>query len=253
MSAGTEPRAPAVSTAPSADRLLSARSEPHGTTSPAPPPDLRARQPKAIHSALTVLEEVARLGAGVTAQEISLSLRLPRATTYRLINVLVQDEYLVRMPDLTGFALGRKVVELAQLVTPSPPPRAVREVIAGLRSRVRGGIHLVRYEGDRVLIIDADPDFPLSDESRISRDLSASAIGRLLLAERSGDASSAGYETQTDELTPGYGCLALPIRAADGRLVGALCLSAGASRIAAPGDLLPQLDEGVRQLAPLLA
>lgn len=54
--------------------------------------ELRARQPKAIHSALTVLEEVARAGAGVTAREISESLGLPRATAYRLLNLLVQDE-----------------------------------------------------------------------------------------------------------------------------------------------------------------
>ena len=138
MSAVTEPRA--------------VRRPPAAPAAPAPVGEVRARQPKAIHSALTVLEEVARLGAGVTAQEISQSLGLPRATTYRLINLLVQDEYLVRMPDLTGFALGRKVVELAHLVAPSPPPQAVREVIAGLRSRIRGGIHLVRYEGDRVVI-----------------------------------------------------------------------------------------------------
>ncbi|MFU8947543.1 helix-turn-helix domain-containing protein [Mycetocola zhadangensis] len=199
-----------------------ARRPPAAPAGPAPVVEVRARQPKAIHSALTVLEEVARLGAGagVTAQEISQSLGLPRATTYRLINLLAQDEYLVRMPDLTGFALGRKVVELASLVAPPPPPQAVRDVIADLRSRIRGGIHLVRYEGDRILIVDADPDFPLSDESRITLDLTVSAMGRLLLAERAGDASPSGYASQTGELMPGYGCLALPICAADGRLVG---------------------------------
>jgi DNA-binding IclR family transcriptional regulator len=116
-----------------------------------------------------------------------------------------------------------------------------------------GGIHLVRYEGERVLIVDADPDFPLGDEYRISRDLSASAMGRLLLAERAGDASSAGDVSQTGELTPGYGCLALPIRAADGRLVGALCLSAATPRINAPDALLRQFEESARRLAPLLA
>lgn len=223
------------------------------TAAPAAVGEVRARQPKAIHSALTVLEEVARLGAGVTAQEISQSLGLPRATTYRLINLLVQDEYLVRMPDLTGFALGRKVVELAHLVAPAPPPQAVRDVIADLRSRIRGGIHLVRYEGDRIIIVDADPDFPLSDESRICRDLTASAMGRLLLAERAGGASPTGYASQTAELAPDYGCLALPIRAADGRLVGALCLSAPVERISEGRELLLYLDKSARQLAPLLA
>jgi len=59
------------------------RSDPHPTG------DLSARQPRAIHSALTLLEAVAELGAGATAREISDALGLPKATTYRLVNLLV--------------------------------------------------------------------------------------------------------------------------------------------------------------------
>ena len=235
--------------------------------------ELRARQPKAVHSALTVLEEVARCGAGVTAQEVSAGLDMPRATTYRLLNLLVQDEYLVRMPDLRGFALGRKVVELAHLVAPAPPPLAAREVIGRLRSSVRGGVHLVRYEGDRIRIADADPDFPLSDEQRIVRRLDTSAIGRLLLHELahggydwSGlvqrpfrdaeplirDVERLGYARQVGEVTPGHGCLVVPIRDDRGGLVAGLSLSAPSERIERPAALLELLIDGSRQLQPLL-
>ncbi|MCU1636831.1 MAG: transcriptional regulator [Cryobacterium sp.] len=228
-----------------------------------PGAELRARQPKAIHSALTVLEEVARHGAGVTAQEVSDALGIPRATTYRLINLLVQDEYLVRMPDLRGFALGRKVLELAHLVAPAAPSQAVREVVAGLRASIRGGVHLVRYQGDRMFVLDADPDFPLSDTPRILRDLGVSAMGRLLLAES--DTSTPPSQGNRDrplpedaaqqigQLTPGYGCLALPIRDDHGDLVAGLCLSAPQQRIEEPGALLVQLRDGAARLAPLLA
>jgi DNA-binding IclR family transcriptional regulator len=233
--------------------------------------DLRARQPKAIHSALTVLEEVARSGAGVTAREVSDNLGLPRATAYRLLNLLVQDEYLVRMPDLKGFALGRKVVQLADLVAPAKPPQAVREVIDGLRSGIRGGVHLVRYDGDRLRIVDSDPDFPLSDEARILRQLDASAIGRLLLAEldpsvmtahvhRStvdvgsivSDVQSRGYATQVGELVPTLGCIAVPIRDDAGRLVAGLGFSAPVARVRDPGGVLELLLSSSRQLGPLL-
>src|SRR5579859_1661338 len=37
---------------------------------------------------------------------------MPRATVYRMLNFLVAEEYLVRMPDLKGFALGVRVAEL---------------------------------------------------------------------------------------------------------------------------------------------
>jgi DNA-binding IclR family transcriptional regulator len=221
--------------------------------------DLSARQPKAIHSALTVLEEVARSGAGVTAREVSDNLGLPRATAYRLLNLLVQDEYLVRMPDLRGFALGRKVVQLAGLVTPQPPPRAARDLIDDLRERTRGGVHLVRYDSERMRLVDPDPDFPLSDESLILRQLGSSALGRLLLAERGQAApavtasiSALGYATQFGELVPTRGCIAVPIRDSRGTLVAGLGLSGPLERVRDPGRLLDELVRSSRDLGPLL-
>ena len=225
--------------------------------------EIRARQPKAIHSALTVLEEVARCGAGVTAREISDNLVMPRATTYRLLNLLVQDEYLVRMPDLRGFALGRKVVQLSHLVAPAPPPTAVREVIDELRDHLRGGVHLVRYEGESLHVVDPDPDFPPSDESLIRRKLDLSAMGRLLLAERTAtiagleevvaEVRDLGYARQVNALAAGYGCIAVPIRDRSGVLVAGLCVSTTARRIQNPSPLLDLLWRGARELTPLLA
>lgn len=226
-----------------------------------------ARQPKAIHSAFTVLEEVARCGAGVTAREVSANLGMPRATAYRLLNLLVQEEYLVRLGDLSGFALGRKVAELAHLVTPARPPQAVRSIVAGLRTHVRGGVHLAGYAGTTLRILDEDPDYRLSDAARLTRDLGVSAMGRLLLAdrERLGDRSGLlssglvaetlhrGFAVQTGAFDPARGCLALPIRDLEGRLVSALSLSTTTDCIERPGRLLDLLRDGARQLGPLLS
>ncbi|CAN5322152.1 IclR family transcriptional regulator [soil metagenome] len=237
--------------------------------------EVRARQPRAIHSALVVLEEVARCGPGVTAREVSHNLALPRATTYRLLNLLVQEEYLVRLPDLSGFALGSKVAQLAGLAPVAPRlPRAARAVVSELRDSIRGGVHLVRYENARLHVTDVDPDFPLSNPGRIARFVDASAMGRLLLAELgesellqtltverspaavhslASETRTRGYAVQVGELTPGYGCLAVPIRDAEGSLVAGLCLSAPTTRVERPGGTLATLVEGSRLLAPLLA
>lgn len=72
-----------------------------------------ARQPSAVDSAFAVLEEVARQGAGVTARMLVESLPLSKATVYRILKHLVEQEYLVRTPDLSGFALGQRVLDLA--------------------------------------------------------------------------------------------------------------------------------------------
>lgn len=231
---------------------------------------LHARQPKAIHSALTVLEEVARCGPGVTAREISANLRMSRATAYRLLNLLVQEEYLVRLGDLSGFALGRKVVELADRVAPGRPPQAVRSIVASMRLHVRGGVHLASYVGSAVRVIDEDPDYRLSDPARLARELEVSAMGRLLLAEQGrqpltgtsrarrsdgfgDDVLARGWAVQVGAFDPGRGCLAVPIRDDQGRLVAALSACTAREIVLHPGRLLDELRDKAAQLGPLLS
>lgn len=126
----------------------------------APSAGLHAREPKAIHRALRVLEAVAELGPGATAKAVSRTVGYPPATTYRLLNLLVQDAYLVRMPDLKGFALGQKVTTLAAYVEPIRIPQAVRDLLVEMRSQVRAGVHLLRNESGSMVLVDADPVFP---------------------------------------------------------------------------------------------
>lgn len=215
---------------------------------------LHPKQPRAIHSALVVLEEVARAGPGVTARELSIRLGLPRATTYRLVNLLVKDEYLVRLPDISGFALGRKVAELAQTfgaTTHARPPRAARELIAELRGEHRGiGIHLFRYEHDRVVPIDVDPDFPLRNPSAQHARETRSAAGRLWLAHH--EAPRGDHVLQQDVLAPGYACIAVAIPDDDERLIGALCAAGRSDRRETLQSLVPRLRAVAALLAPLI-
>lgn len=236
--------------------------------------DLSARQPRAIHSALTLLEAVAELGAGATAREISDALGLPKATTYRLVNLLVQDGFLVRTPDLSGFALGAKVVHLASVAAPVRLPAAARDLLAAARERVRGGVHVVLYPEGRVSLVDPDPDFPFSDPVRLAREPARFALGRLLIvegAETSGgggnqasggeqaggeaiaDLRRFGVTRQIGELVPGFGCLAMPIRDAAGALTGALGFSGPAHRVVEPSGVIRLLEPTAARLGPLLS
>ncbi|MDQ1084773.1 DNA-binding IclR family transcriptional regulator [Microbacterium proteolyticum] len=227
-------------------------------------PALTARQPGAVHSALSVLEAVAHLGAGVTAQRLSAELGLPRATTYRLLNLLVEDEYLVRTPDLSGFALGAKVAQLAAVA--APPARlssAARAVVADARRRVRGGVHVVLFVEGRVVVLDADPDFPLSDHARLAREPERYALGRLMLADDGhahgpavdtarDDLARWGATRQSGEVTPTAGCLAIPLRDGAGVLAGAVGFSGPRHRIDEPEAVLSALGPTARELGPLV-
>jgi DNA-binding IclR family transcriptional regulator len=240
------------------------------------------RQPNAIHNALSVLEEVARAGPGVTAKEISTALGLPPATTYRLVNQLVAEEYLVRLPDLRGFTLGRKVIELAGAVAPPRLPGPAADTLAGLRSGVRLAIHLVSYRHGRLRMLDSDPDHPPTPDGVLSRHPHASAFGKLLLAEHGDWRSLAGgarlrritartiadpaaldreldrvrvegLARQCEELRPDRGCLAVPVRDASGTLVAGLAVSGSPDRISAlEPPILRQVRDCAADLSHLL-
>ena len=142
-------------------------------------------EPRAVQRALVLLEAVARLGSGATAQDISRLSGIPPATAYRLLNLLVANGYLVRIADLSGFALGRRTRELAGAVPdPAAEFRPAHTVVEELRARVRFGIFVASYADDRVRFVDRDPDHELTREDAIRAHLHASAVGKLLLAQR---------------------------------------------------------------------
>lgn len=233
---------------------------------------LSGRQPKAVQSALRVLEEVARAGVGVTAKEIAQNLSLPSATTYRLLNLLVADGYLVRLPDLSGFSLGHRMGVLIDAAVAPRVCTAARDVLAELRLSVRFGVHLYFFTNTAVRGADIDTEFPPPvDESTLNRRLPASAVGKLLLAEKrnvgelvSGPVPETllaqldavrrqGFSEQTGELREDSACVAVPVRAASGALVAAVAMSGRADQAELLQRQVPTLVEYAARLSPLVA
>ncbi|CAM3969741.1 IclR family transcriptional regulator [Tsukamurella ocularis] len=240
---------------------------------------LSGRQPKAVISALRVLEEVARGGAGITAKEIAERLGMPSATTYRLLTILVGEGYIVRVPDLSGFALGRRIgVILDAAVAPSVCA-AARDVLAEARLSVRFGVQLFYVTGSGVRAADLDPEYPPQESERFLNDhLYACAVGKLLLAERDDpehpapraltrrtppdaaalrrdlDAVRAnGYAAQVGEMREDTACVAVPIRSREGALVAALALSGQAAHAPVMVKQVEALRVHADRLAPLLS
>jgi IclR helix-turn-helix domain len=206
-------------------------------------------------AALAIIEEVAAAGPGITALEITHRLRMSRSAAYRLLGVLVESEYLVRTPDLGGFALGRRIDRLVGI--PSTAADRLREAVDAVRAEARFGIHLVLYQSKPpgqqpgLELFDIDPDFPLSDPARIVGNLDCSAIGRVVAAEVRGERPM--FASQCEMLVPGFGCVATPIRSPDDDLVAVLAASAPAHRVADPDSLVAFLAPHARTLALLLS
>ena len=141
----------------------------------------------------------------------------------------MQDEYLVRTPDLSGFALGAKVVHLGGCGgADAAADGGTRGDRRGAQRRARRGARRALRRGAGCRSADADPDFPLSDSVRLVREPGRFALGRLLLVEQGapGEAIAAaasdlrvwGATRQIGEFSAGFGCLAVPIRDAAGVL-----------------------------------
>lgn len=149
------------------------------------PRDLGGHEPpRAVQRALALLESAARLGSGATAKDIAALADIPPATAYRLLNILVADGYLVRIADLSGFALGRRTRELAGGAAAEPTPIDNSVLLEELREQLRFGVYLASFAENRIRLVDRDPDHELSGERTLVTAVHASAIGKLLLANR---------------------------------------------------------------------
>jgi DNA-binding IclR family transcriptional regulator len=226
---------------------------------------MTGRQPKAATTALHALEEVARHGPGVTAQEIARALDVSAPTAYRLLNLLVGEEYLVRLPDLSGFALGRRAMEFVGTAASAAPqiPRRARTLIARFRSSTRWGVHLITYANGHLHVVDPDPDHPPHDEVFLERNMERCAVGRLLLSDAAAtDTAQAGlpqgrhpqYAIQVGELERHLGCVAIAVRDEVGVLIAAIAIAGPADRMTdAVEELLRKAAPVAQELADLLS
>ncbi|HEY5857678.1 MAG TPA: IclR family transcriptional regulator C-terminal domain-containing protein [Aldersonia sp.] len=242
--------------------------------------DPTRRHPTAVSNSLRIIETVAVLGFGASAQEIATRLELPQATAYRLLNNLVGEEYLVRTADLRGFGLGRRLAELIGAVSQPMLGSAARAELDALRGSVRFAVHVVVFQADALRVLDADPDHPVRAERELIRHLHASAAGKLALAARTewtrslpakparltpqtvtnlaalaaelDEVRTSGLAVARDELEAGLACVAVSILDSAGVPAGALCLAGSSDRTDALLAHQAAARDCARALGPLL-
>ncbi|WP_040782415.1 IclR family transcriptional regulator [Rhodococcus ruber] len=237
------------------------------------------QQPSAVQKALGMLEAVAQLGPGTSAKEIARFAGVPPTTAYRMLNLLVADGFLVRVPDLSGFALGRRTAELARAAVETSPSPTLHDAVEELRTRTRFGVHVASFAAGRLRFVDKDPDHEIVAVGALAKNLHANALGKLMLAhhphvrpdprlrrltdhticdpgvlaEELRAVAVAGYAYEGEECRIGRAALAAPIRDRSAFVVGGLYLQGSASRVA-PDDaaLVRFLVDGSARLSGLL-
>jgi IclR family transcriptional regulator, KDG regulon repressor len=229
--------------------------------------DASSKSVKSAARALDILELLGRAEKPMTLTEISVALRLPKSSTYLLLQTLVQRGYLEASSSAGPFQLGLKVIELAgtragrtHFLTQFPA--VAREVVASCHETVqlaildgREIVYLAKQDGTQAVRL----------VSSVGKRLPAhaTALGKVLLASLpdaelcalyrghffvrmtprtigSFDAlmdeiariRSQQHAADDEEAVEDLRCYAAPVRDASGRVVAAISVSVPKSRTA---------------------
>lgn len=221
---------------------------------------------QSLTKALALLRAMGRFPGGVTTAELARVTELPPATAGRLLATLEDAGFAER--DAEGWSIGRELVRIAQRAEPQRAlARSAQPVLAELAAAAKESAMLGVPRGRARVIVVAQADGPrlLGITNWVGRaidDLHASAAGKLLLAELDDRAVAVwirrtkprrvthrtltapralldelarvrdqGWAEIDGESEAGLASVAVPVRAADGKLVGMIGYSGPSERL----------------------
>jgi DNA-binding IclR family transcriptional regulator len=217
--------------------------------------------------------------------EICTELGLPKSTVHRLLETLMQTDFVQPGSRRGTYRLGLRTAFIgAAAINVRRPSHEVRRILDNLCRQAQESIGLSIAHGREVIIIDkAAPDRLLHQNLGVGAVLPAhcSAAGKVLLAGLPDDEVAARYEgielpsltrrslttiegllaeldlvrkrgfaLDNEELEDGLGCVAVPVANVFGQVSHAVALSGPASRVMVNvPSLVDMLTTGVRELA----
>lgn len=227
-----------------------------------------------LRKALALLDVMAAAPEGLAARKISETLRLPLATTYRLLAVLVEAGYVIHLPERSRFALGYELHHLgASLHRQVDPPVSVTRLITRLHIEADAAAYYAVHRGEDLVlahVVDSK-EHPRIAEMGFGFNGAghATAFGKILLAGMSrpeldrylarhgmaalttatlGDAGALdrqlagvrarGIAVEQEEFSTGVSCLAVPILDPAGQAVGSVAVSVDAVEFSARRPVL---------------
>lgn len=235
-----------------------------------------------VEKTLAILEVVAERG-GASAKEVSEALGHPLPTVYRLLQALVQADYLVHLRDERRFELGYKLdalgTSLHRQVGVAGP---VRAEIAKLHQDADAAGYFAVYRGTDVVVASVSdcPEHPRLRPLRFGfhEAAHATAFGKILLTGMSAEqrdryldvhgtaaltdatitdrarlenhldeVAATGIAWEHQEFVPGQTCAAVGVRNGAGMLVGAVAISSPSGLVDAGRERA--LDRTLRECA----
>ncbi|MFQ6551377.1 IclR family transcriptional regulator [Aestuariibius insulae] len=239
-----------------------------------------------VGKALGVLDQVAGFGRPVRFSELLEASDLPKATLYRLLQTLTNQEMLIYEPDRGVYSPGIRLVRLAHAAwAQSSLAPIARPHLEALSREVGETVHLAQLDGGHVLYVDkrnaAEPVEMYSQSGKVGPAY-CTGVGKAMLAHlpepdlarvlpqqsfhRFTGATLAdedalrselaeirrhGYGFDREEHEPGIICVAVPILTPRGRLLGALSVTGttARTRLAALEGYVPRIKAAAKAIS----
>ncbi len=239
---------------------------------------------------LVILEAVSRAGQPVTPTEVNADLGWPKPTIHRLFATLEEEGFLERAPGGRTYAPARRLRSMAGGILSSADARLARQaILAEISRKIGETCNIALPDGDQMRYLErVETEWPLRIQLPVGSlvPLHATASGKMYLStlrkaqlDRYVNAAPLkahtintlimpedllsevakirrnGYALDREEFIPNMIALAVPVVAANGRLMATVSFHAPSQRISPEAALshLDALTEGARALSELVA
>ncbi|MBM9467483.1 IclR family transcriptional regulator [Nakamurella leprariae] len=120
--------------------------------------ELRPRMP-ALRQGIAALRLLASSTHPLPASSISRRIGMPRSSTYQLLQVLIEEGFVVRIPESRGYLLGQAALDLGSAyLRHEPLENLARPIVSRVAATVQHTTHLaVLYGNDSLYLLKESP------------------------------------------------------------------------------------------------